>query len=87
MQLLLLPCHPATRLVVPVHLTQPHGPTLLPLAGPDNLEDLKRIAQQYQKAEGDSALRAGGAAIAEDDDEVPELVEGETFEETAAKAE
>ena len=60
----------------------------LMFAGPDNLEDLKRIAQQYQKSEGDSALRTGGGAAAlEEDDEVPELVEGETFEATAAKAE
>lgn len=41
-------------------------------SGPDNLVNLKKIAQQYQRQE------AAGAA--EEDDDVPELVEGETFE-------
>lgn len=44
-------------------------------AGPDNLANLKKIAQQFQRQEA--------GAIDEDDDDVPELVEGETFEEAA----
>ena len=46
--------------------------SLLLFSGPDNLVNLKKIAQQYQRQE------AAGAA--EEDDDVPELVEGETFE-------
>ena len=52
-------------------------------AGPDNLENLKKLAEQFQKLspeDGDGAT----AAQVEDDDEVPELVAGETFETAAA---
>ena len=48
------------------------------VAGPDNLANLKKIAEQYQRREPTIAEGDG-----EDDDEVPELVEGETFEEAA----
>ncbi|MQL79472.1 hypothetical protein Taro_011910 [Colocasia esculenta] len=49
--------------------------------GPDNLENLRRLAEQFQK-------QAPGAAAAsqpddDDDDEVPDLVPGETFEAAA----
>jgi nascent polypeptide-associated complex subunit beta len=50
--------------------------------GPDNLDNLRRLAEQFQKqAPGAS----GGEATAQDDDDddVPELVAGETFEEAA----
>lgn len=51
-------------------------------AGPDNLDNLKKLAEQFQKQVG---IAGEGAATAaqEDDDEVPELVEGETFEAAA----
>uniref|UniRef100_A0A7I4AWI7 Nascent polypeptide-associated complex subunit beta n=1 Tax=Physcomitrium patens TaxID=3218 RepID=A0A7I4AWI7_PHYPA len=42
---------------------------------PDNLVNLKKIAQQYQRQEASRA--------AEEEDDVPELVEGETFEDAA----
>ncbi|CAN6584707.1 unnamed protein product [Malus baccata var. baccata] len=46
----------------------------------DNLDNLKKLAEQFQK----QAPSAGGAAAQEDDDdEVPELVAGETFEAAA----
>jgi nascent polypeptide-associated complex subunit beta len=51
------------------------------LAGPDNMEHLKRIAEEMQKQ-----VAAQGAVQAkeENDDDVPQLVPGETFEEVAA---
>jgi nascent polypeptide-associated complex subunit beta len=49
--------------------------------GPDNLDNLRRLAEQFQKqAPGPSG---GEAAAQDDDDDVPELVAGETFEEAA----
>lgn len=48
------------------------------------MENLKRLAEQFQKqgvgaGEGTAAMKP----IQEDDDEVPELVAGETFEAAA----
>ncbi|XP_071720420.1 basic transcription factor 3-like [Rutidosis leptorrhynchoides] len=59
-------------------------PSILNQLGPDNLENLKRLAEQFQKqgagaGEGSTAMNT----IQEDDDEVPELVAGETFEAAA----
>nr|QNT61275.1 basal transcription factor 3 [Ginkgo biloba] len=51
-------------------------PGIINQLGPDNLINLKKIAQQFQKQES-------GAPEEEDDDDVPDLVEGETFEEAA----
>jgi nascent polypeptide-associated complex subunit beta len=51
------------------------------VAGPDNLANLKKIAEQYQRRETTTIPEGDG----EDDDDVPELVEGETFEEAAKK--
>lgn len=50
------------------------------LPGPDNMEHLKRIAEEMQKQ-----VAAAGAIQPkeENDDDVPELVPGETFEEVA----
>eukprot|EP00271_Cylindrocystis_brebissonii_P010689 TRINITY_DN26997_c0_g1_i1.p1 TRINITY_DN26997_c0_g1~~TRINITY_DN26997_c0_g1_i1.p1 ORF type:complete len:168 (+),score=57.97 TRINITY_DN26997_c0_g1_i1:157-660(+) len=65
-------------------------PGIINQLGPDNLANLKKIAQQYSKQqESGGAGRAGsergaGAAVdEEDDDDVPELVEGESFEDAA----
>lgn len=55
---------------------------MLCISGPDNLENLKKLAEQFQK----QAPGAAGAAAAQeedDDDDVPDLVPGETFEATA----
>ncbi|KAJ8762641.1 hypothetical protein K2173_010662 [Erythroxylum novogranatense] len=56
-------------------------PQVLGHLGPDNLDNLKKLAEQIQKR----APGAGAAATTapEDDDEVPELVAGETFEAAA----
>ncbi|KAL3630131.1 nascent polypeptide-associated complex beta subunit [Castilleja foliolosa] len=59
-------------------------PSIINQLGPDNLENLKKLAEQFQKqglaAEGGSTT---GATEAQDDEEVPELVAGETFEAVA----
>ena len=52
-------------------------PSIINQLGPDNLANLKKLAQQFQKKDN-----LGGIAEEEDDD-VPELVDGETFEEVA----
>ena len=52
-------------------------------SGPDNLDNLRRLAEQFQKqASGASGGEAGAStgAAQNDDDDVPELVPGETFE-------
>ncbi|KAK1642089.1 hypothetical protein QYE76_059894 [Lolium multiflorum] len=56
-------------------------PGIINQLGPDNMEHLKRIAEEMQKQ-----VAAQGAVQAkeENDDDVPQLVPGETFEEVAA---
>jgi nascent polypeptide-associated complex subunit beta len=49
--------------------------------GPDNLENLKKLAQQFQRQQ---TAGAQPKQEEDDDEEVPELVAGETFE-TAAE--
>ncbi|KAL3502282.1 hypothetical protein ACH5RR_036731 [Cinchona calisaya] len=61
-------------------------PQIIHQLGSDNLENLKKLAEQFQKqAPGAGAAAGASATIAqeEDDDEVPELVAGETFEAAA----
>ncbi|XP_047980065.1 basic transcription factor 3-like [Salvia hispanica] len=53
-------------------------PQIINQLGPDNLENLKKLAEQFQKQ-----APAGASGAAEDDDDVPELVAGETFEAAA----
>ncbi|KAL8145837.1 nascent polypeptide-associated complex subunit beta-like isoform X2 [Apium graveolens] len=48
---------------------------------PDNLDNLRKLAEQFQKQS--PGADAGAAATQDDDDEVPELVPGETFEAAA----
>jgi len=55
-------------------------PGLINQLGPDNLENLKKLAEQFQRQQPAGAQ----PKQEEDDDEVPELVTGETFE-TAAE--
>jgi len=50
-------------------------------SGPDNLDNLKRLAEHFQKQV--PGAEAGAGAAAQDDDDVPELVPGQTFEEAA----
>ncbi|KAL0350400.1 UNVERIFIED_CONTAM: Nascent polypeptide-associated complex subunit beta [Sesamum radiatum] len=60
-------------------------PQIIHQLGPDNLENLKKLAEQFQKqapaAGNGSAFSATEAP--DDDDEVPDLVAGETFEAAA----
>uniref|UniRef100_A0A7N0RD22 Nascent polypeptide-associated complex subunit beta n=1 Tax=Kalanchoe fedtschenkoi TaxID=63787 RepID=A0A7N0RD22_KALFE len=59
-------------------------PGIINQLGPDNLDNLRLLAEQFKK-------RAPGMPVQEpipeedDDDEVPNLVEGETFEAAAAE--
>jgi len=55
-------------------------PQILPQLGPDNLENLKHMANQIQKLQNQAA---GG--VDDDDDEVPDLVENVNFEDVAAE--
>ncbi|CAN0914504.1 Basic transcription factor 3, partial [Linum grandiflorum] len=55
-------------------------PGIINQLGADNLDNLKKLAEQFQKE-----APAGGATQEEDDDDVPELVAGETFEAAAAE--
>ncbi|WOL01798.1 nascent polypeptide-associated complex subunit beta-like [Canna indica] len=54
-------------------------PGIINQLGPDNLENLKRLAEHLQK----QAPGAAAATKPDDDDDVPELVHGETFEAAA----
>ncbi|PWZ57636.1 Basic transcription factor 3 [Zea mays] len=56
-------------------------PTIINQLGPDNLENLKRLAEHFQKQV--PGAEASASAAAQDEDDVPELVPGETFEEAA----
>lgn len=53
-------------------------------SGPDNLDNLKKLAEQFQKQAPGADASAGHAHAHEDEDEeVPQLVPGETFEAAA----
>ncbi|GAB4839039.1 hypothetical protein Ancab_028568 [Ancistrocladus abbreviatus] len=63
-------------------------PGIINQLGPDNLDNLRKLAEQFQKqphnANANAHANAGAAnPQEEDDDEVPELVAGETFEAAA----
>ncbi|KAL9266064.1 Basic transcription factor 3-like protein [Drosera capensis] len=60
-------------------------PGIINQLGPDNLDNLRRLAEQFQKQGPPSAATDAAAAEApeDDDDIVPELVAGETFEAAA----
>lgn len=53
-------------------------------SGPDNLDNLRKIAEQFQKQ-----APSGAAATApeDNDDDVPQLVPGENFEQAADEKE
>lgn len=58
-------------------------PGIINQLGPDNLDNLRKLAEQFQKSGVDAAGSGSGPGQEEDDDEVPELVAGETFEAAA----
>ncbi|KAK4477787.1 hypothetical protein RD792_017049 [Penstemon davidsonii] len=57
-------------------------PQIIHQLGPDNLENLKKLAEQFQK-QGPTAGAGATVAQDDDDDEVPDLVSGDTFEAAA----
>ncbi|KAK2381737.1 Nascent polypeptide-associated complex subunit beta [Trifolium repens] len=61
-------------------------PSIIHQLGPDNLENLKKLAEQYQKQAPDAGAAGSATAQEENDDDVPELVPGETFETAAEEA-
>nr|AAM61406.1 putative transcription factor BTF3 (RNA polymerase B transcription factor 3) [Arabidopsis thaliana] len=60
-------------------------PQIISQLGPDNLDNLKKLAEQFQK----QAPGAGDVPVTiqeeDDDDDVPDLVVGETFETPATE--
>jgi nascent polypeptide-associated complex subunit beta len=58
-------------------------PGILNQLGPDSLASLRKLAEQYKNME---KLGKDGKED-EDDDEIPNLVEGETFESKSAEVE
>ncbi|GAB4839040.1 hypothetical protein Ancab_028569 [Ancistrocladus abbreviatus] len=58
-------------------------PGIINQLGPDNLDNLRKLAEQFQKKAPNVNADAGAINTQEDDDEVPELVAGETFEAAA----
>ncbi|KAL6551937.1 nascent polypeptide-associated complex beta subunit [Orobanche gracilis] len=58
-------------------------PSIIHQLGPDNLENLKKLAEQFQGPAAGSGTAPGAVEAVDDDDDVPELVAGETFEAAA----
>ncbi|XP_038895154.1 nascent polypeptide-associated complex subunit beta-like [Benincasa hispida] len=62
-------------------------PGIINQLGPDNLDNLRKLAEQFQKqAPGAGAGAAAAANAEDDDDDVPDLVEGQTFEAAAEES-
>ncbi|RZC88658.1 hypothetical protein C5167_016517 [Papaver somniferum] len=58
-------------------------PGIINQLGPDNLDNLRKLAEQFQKQMSGGAGAIPGTIPEEDDNDVPELVAGETFEAAA----
>ncbi|KAL6498052.1 hypothetical protein OROGR_028449 [Orobanche gracilis] len=58
-------------------------PSIIHQLGPDNLENLKKLAEQFQGPAAGGGTAPGAIETADDDDDVPELVAGQTFEAAA----
>jgi len=58
-------------------------PGILNQLGPDSLASLRKLAEQYKNME----KTLGDKKEDDDDDEIPDLVEGETFESKASEVE
>jgi nascent polypeptide-associated complex subunit beta len=58
-------------------------PSIIHQLGPDNLENLKKLAEQFQKQAPEAGASDLTSIQEEEDDDVPELVAGETFETVA----
>ncbi|KAM7513807.1 hypothetical protein LguiA_003390 [Lonicera macranthoides] len=57
-------------------------PGIINQLGPDNLDNLRKLAEQFQK-QAPGAPAGATATQEDDDDDVPDLVAGETFEAAA----
>ncbi|ONH89904.1 hypothetical protein PRUPE_8G023000 [Prunus persica] len=57
--------------------------TIKRIEGPDNLDNLMKLAEQFQKQAPGASAAGGTTPQEDDDDEVPELVAGENFEAAA----
>ncbi|GMP68009.1 hypothetical protein CsSME_00027780 [Camellia sinensis var. sinensis] len=58
-------------------------PGIINQLGPDNLDNLRKLAEQFQKQAPGGQGAGATTTQDDDDDEVPELVPGETFEAAA----
>ncbi|KAK9742687.1 hypothetical protein RND81_03G191000 [Saponaria officinalis] len=59
-------------------------PGIINQLGPDNMDNLRKLAEQFQKSAPNAKPDGSGLdTVDEDDDEVPDLVAGETFEAAA----
>ncbi|KAL8159945.1 hypothetical protein V2J09_001482 [Rumex salicifolius] len=59
-------------------------PGIINQLGPDNMDNLRKLAEQFQRQMPGANAEASGTKTQEDeDDEVPDLVPGETFEAAA----
>ena len=59
-------------------------PGILNQLGPDSLASLRKLAESYQAIQQSQQRPAGAGGEAEDDDEVPDLVENFEVEENGA---
>ncbi|CAN7129271.1 unnamed protein product [Brassica rapa subsp. narinosa] len=60
-------------------------PQIISQLGTDNLDNLKKLAEQFQKQAPGGGADVPATIQEEDEDDVPELVAGETFETPAAQ--
>ncbi|GMI79230.1 basic transcription factor 3 [Hibiscus trionum] len=58
-------------------------PGIINQLGPDNLDNLRKLAEQFQKQAPGATGTGADTTQEEDDEEVPDLVPGETFEAAA----
>ncbi|MCL7027575.1 hypothetical protein MKW94_000526 [Papaver nudicaule] len=58
-------------------------PGIINQLGPDNLDNLRKLAEQFQRQMPGGVGAVPGTIPEEDDDDVPDLVAGETFEAAA----
>ncbi|KAI5434455.1 nascent polypeptide-associated complex beta subunit [Lathyrus oleraceus] len=61
-------------------------PSIIHQLGPDNLESLKKITEQFNKQVPEAGAASDTAQEENDDNDVPELVPGETFDTAAEEA-
>jgi nascent polypeptide-associated complex subunit beta len=60
-------------------------PGILSQLGPDSLAQLRKLAETYKNLEKKAGIEGGDKE--DDDEDIPDLVEGETFESKAAEVE